>query len=139
MLYLPLEQRTENPCVGAISLFRFRKSIKLILENKNGKKVLAMKFAAFISTILVLTSVILYFLYTMNAETPLLWAEGNLFVKTILMLSYLSASLSVLMIVLTVSAWKYACWSLLGRVHFTAVTIALLVMVRFLITWNIVF
>jgi hypothetical protein len=122
-----------------ISLFRFRKSIKSILKNKDRKKALVMKFTAFISAILVLISVILYFLYTMNAETPLSWAEGNLFVKVILLLSYLSASLSVLMIVLTVSAWKRACWSLFGRFHFTAVTIALLVMIRFLITWNILF
>ena len=120
-----------------ISLFRFRKSIKSILENKDRKKALVMKSTAFISAIFVLTSVILYFLYTMNAETPLSWAEGNLFVKVILMLSYLSASLSVLMIVWTVSAWKRACWSVLGRVHFTSVTMALLVMIRFLITWNI--
>ena len=98
-----------------------------------------MKSTGLISAILVLISVILYFLYTMNAETPLSWAEGNLFVKMILVLSYLSASLSVLMIVWTVSAWKHACWSLLGRIHFTVVTIALLVMIRFLITWNILF
>jgi hypothetical protein len=141
-----------------ISLFRFRKSIKSILKNKDRKRALVMKFTAFVSAILVLISVILYFLYTMNAETPLSWAEGNLFVKVILMLSYLSASLSVLMfvkvilmlsylsaslsvlmIVLTFSAWKRACWSLFGRFHFTAVTIALLVMIRFLITWNILF
>jgi len=127
------------PLQLTISLFRFRKSIKSILRNKDRKKALVMKFTAFISAILVLISVILYFLYTMNAETPLSWAEGNLFVKVILMLSYLSASLSVLMIVLTVSAWKRACWSLFGRFHFTAVTIALLVMIRFLITWNILF
>ena len=98
-----------------------------------------MKFTAFVSVILVLISVILYFLYTMNAEASLSWSEGNLFVKVILLLSYLSASLSVLMIVLTVSVWKCACWSLLGRVHFTTVTIALLVMTRFLITWDILF
>jgi D-alanyl-D-alanine carboxypeptidase len=122
-----------------ISLFRFRKSIKSILKNKDRRKALVMKFTAFISAILVLISVILYFLYTVNAETPLSWAEGNLFVKAILVLSYLSASLSVLLIVLTVSAWKRACLSLFGRVHFTAVTIALLVMIRFLITWNVVF
>jgi len=127
------------PLQLTISLFRFRKSIKSILKNKDRRKALVMKFTAFISAILVLISVILYFLYTMNAETPLSWAEGNLFVKVILMLSYLSASLSVLMIVLTVSAWKRACWSLFGRFHFTAVTIALLVMIRFLITWNILF
>ena len=127
------------PLQLTISLFHFRKSIKSILKNKDRKKALVMKFTAFISAILVLISVILYFLYTMNAVTPLTWAEGNLVVKVILMLSYLSVSLSVLMIVLTVSAWKRACWSLLGRVHFTAVTIALLVMIRFLITWNIVF
>ncbi|MHC4756730.1 MAG: serine hydrolase domain-containing protein, partial [Planctomycetota bacterium] len=120
-----------------ISLFRFRKSIKSILKNKDRKKALAMKLTAFISAIVVLMSVILYFLYTINAETPLSWAEGNLFVKVILMLSYLSVSLSVLMIALTVSAWKRACWSLFGRFHFTAVTFALLVMIRFLISWNI--
>ena len=127
------------PLQLAISLFRFRKSTRSILKNKERKKALVMKCTAFISAILVLTSVILYFLYTMNAETPLSWSEGNVFVKAILVLSYLSASLSVLVIVLTVSAWKRACWSLLGRVHFTAVTIALLVMIRFLITWNVLF
>ena len=122
-----------------ISLVRFRKSIKSILKNKDRKKALVMKFTAFISAVLVLISVILYFPYTINAETPLSWAEGNLFVKVILTLSYLSALLSILMIVWTVSAWKSAFWSLFGRVHFTTVTIALLVMIRFLITWNILF
>ena len=122
-----------------VSLFRFRKSIRSILKNKDRKKALVMKFTAFVSVILVLISVILYFLYSMNVVTSLSWSEGNLFVKVILLLSYLSASLSVLMIVLTVSVWKRACWALLGRVHFTAVTIALLVMIRFLITWNILF
>lgn len=127
------------PLQLTISLFRFRKSLKSILENKDRKKAMFMKFTSFISAILVLTSVILYFLYTLNAETPFSWAEGDLLVKAILLLSYLSASLSVLMIVWTVSAWKRACWSLLGRLHFTAVTIALLVMIRLLITWNILF
>jgi D-alanyl-D-alanine carboxypeptidase len=127
------------PLQLAISLFRFRKSIKSILKNKDRKKALVMKSTAFISAILVLISVILYFPYTINAETPLSWAEGNLFVKVLILLSYLSALLSVLMIVWIVSAWKRACWSLLGRVHFTAVTISLLVMIRFLITWNILF
>ena len=122
-----------------ISLVRFRKSIKSILKNKDRKKALVMKFTAFISAVLVLISVILYFPYTINAETPLSWAEGNLFVKVLILLSYLSALLSTLMIAWTISAWKRACWSLLGRVHFTLVTISLLVMVRFLITWNIVF
>ncbi|MFC1633919.1 serine hydrolase domain-containing protein [Planctomycetota bacterium] len=127
------------PLQLTISLFRFRKSMKLIQKNKDRKKALVMKFTAFISAIFVLTSVILYFLYTMNAETPLSWAEGSLLVKIVLLLSYLSASLSVLMIVWTVSAWKRPCWSLFGRFHFTVVTIALLVMIRFLITWNILF
>jgi D-alanyl-D-alanine carboxypeptidase len=122
-----------------ISLVRFRKSIKSILKNKDRKKALVMKFTAFISAVLVLVSVILYFPYTINAETPLSWAEGNLFVKVLILLSYLSALLSTFMIAWTISAWKRACWSLLGRVHFTAVTISLLVMIRFLITWNIVF
>jgi hypothetical protein len=127
------------PIQLTIFLIRFRKSIKLILKNKDRKKALAMKYAAFVSVILVLIPVILYFLYTVNAETPLSWAQGNLYVKVILVLSYLSALLSILMIVLTVSAWKCACWSLFGRFHFTTVTIALLVMIRFLITWNILF
>ena len=127
------------PLQLALSLFRLRKSIKSILKSRERKRALAMKFTAFASVVLVLVSVILYFLYTMNAETPLSWAEGNSLVKATLLLSYLSASLSVLMIVLTVSAWKRACWSLPGRVHFTAVTIGLLVMTRFLITWGILF
>ncbi|HUW96093.1 MAG TPA: serine hydrolase domain-containing protein, partial [Anaerolineae bacterium] len=55
----------------------------------------------------------------------------------LLVIPLLTAALSIVLLVLAVMAWKNQYWSLVGRVHYSLVTVAALVFVWFVNYWNL--
>jgi len=59
------------------------------------------------------------------------------FIPVLLILPFITSVLSLGLIYFTIVCWKYGYWTVLGRLHYTLVTMAALVLIPFLWHWNL--
>ena len=68
----------------------------------------------------------LLIVHLVNPQGPLDWKGGSLVEKAMLGLALLGTALSVILAFFTLRAWKNRYWSILGRIHYTLITLAAL-------------
>jgi hypothetical protein len=109
-----------------LARMRTRGSGAAEVEHRKRRSSRVARMVAILTAIVMFGISSLLIVHLVNPQGPLDWKGGSLVEKAMLGLASLGTALSVILAFFTLRAWKNRYWSILGRIHYTLITLAAL-------------